>query len=56
MKGKELMSWYPSFLQKFLQLILGYFSKIATDIFGLLFQKLLWLLACFYVVAEVDDF
>ena len=32
------------------------FFKIATVIFGLLFQKHLWLLAYFYVVVEVDDF
>ena len=33
-----------------------FFLKNATIIFGLLFQKLLWLLAYFYVVAEADDF
>ena len=32
------------------------FFKIATVIFGLLFQKHLWLLAYFQVVVEVDDF
>ena len=50
------MSWYANFLQKFLQLILGYFLNIATFILGLLFQKSLWLLEYFYVVVKVDDF
>ena len=39
-----------------MQLVIDYSLKIATVIFGLLFHKLLWLLAFFYVVAEVDDF
>ena len=39
MKESEHMSWCPGFLQIFLQLILGYFLKLATVIFGLLFQK-----------------
>ena len=40
---------YKSFCSWFLQLILQLLS-------GLLFQKLLWLLAYFYVAAEVDNF
>ena len=39
------MSWYPSFLQKFI-----------TVIFGLFLLKLFWFLAYFYVVAEISDF